>query len=260
MTVRFTASPKPTEEWSVNETVVTESKRIVKTIDEESATLTIKKVHEENVGDYTLKLTNIHGDATIEMKLIVMREPSMPQGPMITKDIRSDRVTIEWKPPADTGGCDLTSYTVEKREKTTKTWTKVTNVETEVLSYCVDTLQEDVEYVFRVIANNEVGPSEPLDSDPVTAKSSIGTTTNGLIYFQTRIRQYWIYDGILLEFSRYCRQTRTTARTSRCVRNDKNFVHDKVAATGERWRYFNHRVHRREEGNNKKGLANGKSS
>lgn len=73
MHVNFTASPKPTDEWTVNERIVQKSKRIVPTVDEESATLTIKKVQKEDVGNYKLKLTNIHGDATINIKLIIMR-------------------------------------------------------------------------------------------------------------------------------------------------------------------------------------------
>jgi hypothetical protein len=74
MTVNFTAAPKPTDEWSVNADVINKSKRIIQTLHDESATLTIKKVQRTDIGDYSLKITNIHGDATINIKLIVMRK------------------------------------------------------------------------------------------------------------------------------------------------------------------------------------------
>lgn len=79
ITVKFTATPKPTTEWSVNGKVVPKSKRIIPTIDEESATLTIKKVQEEDIGDYTLKLTNTCGEASTDISLIIMRKYLSPK-------------------------------------------------------------------------------------------------------------------------------------------------------------------------------------
>lgn len=172
MTVRFSAAPKPTDEWTVDGRVVTKSKRVTKTIDEASATLTIKKVQEDDVGDYTLKLINTHGEATTEIKLIIGREPGRPEGPLIVKNIRQDNLTIEWKPPMDDGGYEVTEYIIEMCDKTKKTWTRVTEVDREILSYCIENLEQDIEYIFKVIAKNEVGPSEPLESEPVKVKSS----------------------------------------------------------------------------------------
>ncbi|CAD6240006.1 GSCOCG00002463001-RA-CDS [Cotesia congregata] len=172
MTVRFSAAPKPTDEWTVDGRVIVKSKRIIKTCDEESATLTIKKVEEKDVGDYTLKLVNTHGEASTEIKLIIGQEPGKPEGPLVVKNIRHDRVTIQWKPPKDDGGYDITEYIIEKCEKTKKTWTRITEVTEETLTYEIDNLNKDIEYIFRVIARNEVGPSEPLESEPVTMKST----------------------------------------------------------------------------------------
>lgn len=47
-------------------------------------------------------------------------------------------------------------------------------VEREVLRFTVEKLQENTEYMFRVIAENPVGASEPLESDRVTLKSPTG--------------------------------------------------------------------------------------
>lgn len=72
--INFTAAPKPTDEWTVNGNIIIKSKRLLPTVDEETATLTIKKVEKEDAGNYTLKLTNIHGVATTDIKLIVIRK------------------------------------------------------------------------------------------------------------------------------------------------------------------------------------------
>jgi len=53
-------------------------------------------------------------------------------------------------------------------------WTSVGKTEADITSYCVQNLKEQKEYVFRVIAENAVGKSEPLTSDPVKPKSPFG--------------------------------------------------------------------------------------
>lgn len=75
--VKFSATPKPNDEWTVNGHVVTKSKRVVSSIDEESAILTIRKIQEEDVGDYTLKLVNNVGEANIEINVVIVREYPM---------------------------------------------------------------------------------------------------------------------------------------------------------------------------------------
>lgn len=75
--VKFSSTPKPNDEWTVNGYVVTKSKRVVPSIDEESAILTIRKIQEEDVGDYTLKLMNNVGEASIEINVVIVREYPM---------------------------------------------------------------------------------------------------------------------------------------------------------------------------------------
>lgn len=48
---------------------------------------------------------------------------------------------------------------------------KVAEVSKDVSTYCVQKLQEDNEYMFRVFAENPVGTSEPLESEPIVLKS-----------------------------------------------------------------------------------------
>lgn len=76
--VKFSATPKPNDEWTVNGNVVTKSKRVVPSIGEESAVLTIRKIQEEDVGDYTLKLVNNVGEATIDINVVIVRKYFQP--------------------------------------------------------------------------------------------------------------------------------------------------------------------------------------
>lgn len=70
--VRFTATPTPVDEWTVNGCILKKSKRIISSIDECSAVLTIRDVQEKDFGDYNLKLTNPHGEDSIEINVIVV--------------------------------------------------------------------------------------------------------------------------------------------------------------------------------------------
>lgn len=90
------------------------------------------------------------------------------------KEIDKESIKIEWKPPIDDGGLELTKYTIEKHEPDQESWTRVAEVDKEVDTYCIQRLNENREYYFRVMAQNPVGTSEPLESNPITIKSVQG--------------------------------------------------------------------------------------
>lgn len=74
LTIKYTGVPQPEAEWSTSKTVIVKSKRLIPTIDEQSASLTIKKVAEEDEGVYTVKLANPVGEAEASLHLIIMRK------------------------------------------------------------------------------------------------------------------------------------------------------------------------------------------
>jgi len=74
--VKFTATPTPIDEWTVNGRVLKKSKRILTSVDECSAVLTIRDVQETDFGDYNLQLTNPHGEDGIEISIVVVRKYS----------------------------------------------------------------------------------------------------------------------------------------------------------------------------------------
>lgn len=70
--VKLSGTPKPEAEWYTSGKVVKKSPRIAKTSDEQSASLTIKKVVDEDVGEYTVKIKNPCGEAEANLTLIIM--------------------------------------------------------------------------------------------------------------------------------------------------------------------------------------------
>lgn len=69
----------------------------------------------------------------------------------------------------------FSSYIVEKKDKNSDKWERVSDCVTGT-SFTIPKLKEGREYEFRVIAENQNGESEPLEtSSPVLAKNPFGT-------------------------------------------------------------------------------------
>lgn len=78
-TIKFNATPKPEAEWSVAETIIKRSDRIEPVINEQSASLTIKKIVETDAGEYKIRLKNSCGEAETTMRVIYMSKLSYCQ-------------------------------------------------------------------------------------------------------------------------------------------------------------------------------------
>ncbi len=86
-------------------------------------------------------------------------------------DWDSDRIDIQWKPPASDGGAPIRHYVVEKKEKGTPHWIEAGKAPASNTMFSATGLKEGAEYEFRVVAVNEAGPGEPSDpSDAHKAK------------------------------------------------------------------------------------------
>ena len=100
--------------------------------------------------------------------------PGKPKGPLEVKDVKKDCATITWKKPDDDGGKEIMSYIVERKDRNSDKWERVTDC-VAGQSYTVTKLKEGHEYDFRVIAENQNGESEPLvTTEPVLAKNPFG--------------------------------------------------------------------------------------
>lgn len=104
--------------------------------------------------------------------LIFSAVPSKPQGPLEITDFSRTSVSIRWKAPPTDGGSPITDYIIERKTTKGLLWTKVDSVDSSVFDYTITSLYENTDYLFRVLAVNSVGTSEPLVCDSaVTAKS-----------------------------------------------------------------------------------------
>lgn len=81
---------------------------------------------------------------------------------------------LQWRPPKDDGGADVSHYVVEKMDAENGRWVPVG--ECVGNSMKVDKLIEGHDYKFRVKAANRYGESDPLTANrAITAKNPYGT-------------------------------------------------------------------------------------
>lgn len=142
-------------------------------------------------------------------------KPGRPEGPMILEDSEKLSITVSWKPPLDDGGMELTKYVLEKYDKEWGTWIKVADLDKNTTSYVVSELKANAQMQFRVFAQNEIGKSEPLESDTVTVQSPFSKSR--LIYTCREINDVF-----------FCRSAICASRAARSVRNDGYVIYDQV--------------------------------
>lgn len=130
---------------------------------------------------------------------------------MKVKEIDKESILLEWKPPLDDGGIDLTKYAIERHDATNQSWTKVADVDKDVETYCVQRLNENQEYMFRVMAQNPAGLSEPLQSDKIVIGPLHGK------FSELRIQN--IKNLNKLMFLDYFRYSFSTGQYARCRNN-----------------------------------------
>ena len=93
---------------------------------------------------------------------------SLPGSPAVqVTDVTSRSVTLQWSPPSNTGGVELTGYILEKCLQSTEKWEKVATVEPTVTLFTIENLKEKSEYQFRISAENEVGAGPPAYTNKV---------------------------------------------------------------------------------------------
>lgn len=91
--------------------------------------------------------------------------PSPPTAPLEIRQIAAHTVVIEWGRPESDGGAPLEGYKIAIRDTKKTMWIEVGRVNADVQKLIVRDLQEDHDYLIKIYARNEVGFSEPLESD-----------------------------------------------------------------------------------------------
>lgn len=88
--------------------------------------------------------------------------PGRPNKPELV-DSDKDHITIKWKQPISNGGSSILGYEVERRDKTTGRWIKLTKEPIPNTQYVDDRVQEGHQYEYRVAAVNAAGSGKPSD-------------------------------------------------------------------------------------------------
>jgi len=99
-------------------------------------------------------------------------KPSAPSGRLRAKK-SVDSVLLDWNAPYDDGGSRITSYVVEYKDVDSVVWQRAAVVDGLTRSVAVHGLRDAAigDYLFRVSAVNEMGSSEPLETD-ITVRPS----------------------------------------------------------------------------------------
>lgn len=115
----------------------------------------------------TIKGCRQHAQLPLHSPLALTDKPGAPGQPDVT-DITATIAAIAWTAPENDGGTPITNYVIEYKKTTDVGWQKA-NPDTTVaeLTFSVEGLTEETDYVFRVAAENKAGigpfspPSEP---------------------------------------------------------------------------------------------------
>lgn len=146
---------------------------------EDFTQLSIDMCDRFDAGKYILNLENSAGTKSAFVSVRVLDTPGAPLN-LTVKDIKRESVTLTWEPPLIDGGARIKNYLVEKRESTRKVYSNVDNKCTKT-SYRVTGLTEGTIYYFRVLAENEFGVGQAVETEESVRTSepplSVGKVT-----------------------------------------------------------------------------------
>merc|ERR1712106_272205 len=180
--------PKPKISWSRNDKPLQSSEHIQIRHEESEGmtTIGIKNLTKDDSSVFTITADNSAGKSQISLNLRVVEEekavqqevcqvtevkaaerPAPPMGPLVVSDVTTTTCKLTWKASSYSGGMDITSYYIERKEKNEKQFQKLAEVGPNVFTYVVQNLQMNSEYFFRVFACNPLGVSDSLDASVV---------------------------------------------------------------------------------------------
>lgn len=101
--------PVPTAEWIKDGATPLKADPLVKIESDAAHTqLLIPSSRRSDSGNYTINAKNDYGDATATVKVTVIDKPSPPEGPIEYPRTTKSSIQLQWKPPKDTGGTEIT--------------------------------------------------------------------------------------------------------------------------------------------------------
>jgi len=159
ITCEVSGYPRPTVTWIKDGSApVTANGRAKAEFGEKFANLNVKKAEKSEGGQYTVVAENEVGRAEATFKVKILSVPTPPINVQVA-DISSYSCKLTWQKPEDDGNSPITGYVIESQDLKRGTWSRVDR--TSLTDHYIDKLDKGQSYLFRVTAENKVGPSEP---------------------------------------------------------------------------------------------------
>ncbi|XP_055363232.1 myosin-binding protein C, cardiac-type isoform X1 [Betta splendens] len=173
--IPFQGKPRPKVTWSKDKEPLSSAFASVRN-SETDTILFIRKTERKHSGRYDLQvqIENVEDTACVNLQIVDL--PGSPEALKIV-DVWGFNVALEWKPPKDSGNCEITGYTVQKAEKKTMEWFTVFDQYRRTHCVVSDLIMGN-EYVFRVFAINLVG----LSPEPCNSKDGVYIQKTGIVY------------------------------------------------------------------------------
>uniref|UniRef100_A0A3Q1GCP6 Immunoglobulin superfamily member 22 n=1 Tax=Acanthochromis polyacanthus TaxID=80966 RepID=A0A3Q1GCP6_9TELE len=161
LNLSFTASPPPVVTW-YKDNIPTTGKEVI-TKGKNHSQFLISSARRADSGVYRVHLKNDYGEAHYDVNVRVTDFPRPPKNLLLEEEVPGT-VTLQWDHTPDLDDDDDGAhYVILKRDTSTASWFTVAE---SVFSskYTVTGLLPGRKYYFRVIAQNSIGDSDPLDS------------------------------------------------------------------------------------------------
>lgn len=168
--VPFSGWPVPVVTWMFNGAPLVTDKRVYEETISGISCIHVKNSKRTDTGIYSVEITNDLGTVSADIDLLVIDKPQSPCNFTVVS-VDENSVTLSWDAPSDDGGRPISGYVIEKRDVNRRTWVPVGECSDTTLT--VGDLIEGQSYMFLVKAVNEVGQSEPVETEqPVKPISS----------------------------------------------------------------------------------------
>ncbi|XP_077385038.1 immunoglobulin-like and fibronectin type III domain-containing protein 1.1 isoform X2 [Festucalex cinctus] len=130
--------------------------------------LLLIKLQRKDSGEVKLKLKNEFGIAEALTELIVLDKPTPPMGPVEIVEASSSAIEIKWRPPKDSGGCQIGNYILERQQIGRNTWKRIGPIGP-LAKYRDSDVDHGRRYCYRIRVETEMGTSELMETEDIQA-------------------------------------------------------------------------------------------
>ncbi len=114
--IPFLGAPAPKADWSRDGKAVV-TNRFSSDVTSDFIIFNIENSNRLDSGKYKVTVENEFGSDSGFLNVTVVDRPDPPVGPVVYTNMDRDVIKLQWNPPEDDGGCDITGYVIEKTEQ-----------------------------------------------------------------------------------------------------------------------------------------------